>query len=106
MLDTWHFHRTGGDPAALAALRPGELGGLQVSDAPAPADDMAVSGTRRRELPGQGVMALRDVLAVALAAARTDRPPFVGAEVLNDDLPALAPAEAAAQAAASLRSVL
>jgi sugar phosphate isomerase/epimerase len=106
MLDTWHFHRTGGDVAAAGTLRPGELGGLQVSDAPAGLPETGTTGLRRRELPGQGVMALREVLAVALSAARPGRTPFVGVEVFNDDLAARPPTEVAALAAAALRSVV
>jgi sugar phosphate isomerase/epimerase len=103
MLDTWHHHRTGGTVAAVAALAPGELGGVQVSDAPAGLGGVGATGLLRRELPGDGVMPLAAMLAAALAGARD---PFVGVEVFNDDLAALPVQEAAARAAAGLRAVL
>jgi sugar phosphate isomerase/epimerase len=103
MLDTWHHHRTGGTAAAVAALAPGELGGVQVSDAPAAPGGVGATGLMRRELPGEGVMPLTAVLDAALAGARD---PFLGVEVFNDDLAALPVQEAANRAAAALRAVL
>jgi sugar phosphate isomerase/epimerase len=69
LLDTWHFFRTGGRPEDVAALPPGTITALQVSDARA---DLFAVGTdarvRDRVLPGEGAIPLVEILGAVFAA--------------------------------------
>jgi sugar phosphate isomerase/epimerase len=80
-VDTWHWWRSGGSDAELAALEPGDVLVLQVSDA---LDDVRGSGTappvRDRLLPGTGAMPLVEVLRRVRAGSPRVR---VGLEVFD-----------------------
>jgi 4-hydroxyphenylpyruvate dioxygenase len=99
MLDTWHFFRTGGHPDDLEQCGPGEIGGVQVSDAGLTVATGASPGLYARELPGQGVIPLADILAGVLARHAD---PFVGIEVFNRQLAGSPALEAASRAAAAM----
>ena len=101
MLDTWHFFRTGGNLADLARLPPGTIGAVQVGDAAADAwGTGAHPPSSDRLLPGEGAIALRDIVTIA----RHNNPDVVvGIEVFNRssvDAPPLERAHAAAAAMA------
>ncbi len=101
MLDTWHLHRTGGTVADVAALPPGTVHAVQLSDA---LDDVFGTGTepptRDRLLPGRGVIPLAEIVAVV----RSTRPEAVIAvEVFDQSVAGTPPAERALAAAAPRR---
>lgn len=104
-LDTWHWQRQPGGPdlETLASI-PGErIHFLQLSDAPARAeDDLANETLRARRLPGEGDVDF-PLLRDALEAVRAR--PLPAPEVFNTELLALGPAEMARRIAASTRSV-
>jgi len=101
MLDTWHFFRTGGTPADVAALHPGTVTGLQVSDARARLFGVWTdAGVRERLLPGEGAIPLVEILRAVFAAHPVRD---VGVEVFNTERPA---GEMAAAARAALDRVL
>jgi sugar phosphate isomerase/epimerase len=101
MLDTWHFFRTSGDLDRLRRLRPGTIGGLQVSDA---APELRGVGTaarvRDRLLPGHGAIGLVPMLA---AVIERHGPLDVGVEVFSGRGPA---GPMAREAGVALGSVL
>jgi 4-hydroxyphenylpyruvate dioxygenase len=102
MLDTWHFFRTGGHPDDLERCRPGEIGGVQVSDAGAAIAAGSSPGLYARELPGEGVIPLAEILAGVLARHAD---PFVGIEVFNRQLAGRPAAEVALKAAAAMSGI-
>jgi sugar phosphate isomerase/epimerase len=103
MLDTWHFARTGGTEEQLAALEPGLIGGLQISDRKEPAPGSAYTPMFGRLLPGEG----ETPLVPWLRALRARAPGLtVGVEVFSEELKALDPPEAARRVATSTRGVL
>jgi len=103
MFDTWHFARTGGTLAQLAALPDGVIGSVQISDRREPPPGTVYAPMSGRLLPGEGELPLVGMLAALLAK---DPGRTIGVEVFSDDLKAL-PAEAiAAQVAASAGRVV
>lgn len=81
MFDTWHFFRTGADPAELDTLAPRTIRALQVSDALA---DVRGSWTKPPRIdrlqPGEGAIPLEDLLR----RARANNPDVeVGPEVFD-----------------------
>ena len=102
MFDTWHFARTGGTLEQLAAVPPGLIGALQISDRVEPPPGTAYTPMGGRLLPGEGELALVPLLAGLLA-----REPrlTVGVEVFSDELKALPATEIADRVAASTRAV-
>jgi sugar phosphate isomerase/epimerase len=103
MLDTWHLARTGGGPHQLVGDAPSLIGGLQVSDRRRIQDSELYVPMSGRYLPGEGELPLLDILTPVLAA-HPDLP--VGVEVLNDEMKAMPPAQAASVAGRALRGVL
>jgi sugar phosphate isomerase/epimerase len=103
MFDTWHFFRTGGTLRDLEGLAPGEVGGLQASDAPASQQGVIEARVNTRLLPGEGAI---PVAALIDRVVTADPDAFVGIEVFSDDLNRLPLGEAAARARASLRDVM
>jgi len=103
MLDTWHFFRTAGTLDQLRNLAPGTIGAVQVSDGAA---DLFGSGveppTRDRLVPGDGVIPLQEILALAMA---NFPPVMVGAEVFSRALAAEAPVDRARRVRAGLDAV-
>jgi sugar phosphate isomerase/epimerase len=64
MLDVWHFFRTNGEVADVAALPAGTVKGLQLSDARAELRGVGTNArVRDRLLPGDGVIPLTGILA-------------------------------------------
>lgn len=104
MFDSWHFHRSGGKVADLAAL-PGHLiGAIQLCDGPLAAEaDLAQAMMHERLLPGDGEMPLADWLAAIRATGCTVP---VAVEVFNDALAALPMDRIAARAAQSVRRLV
>jgi sugar phosphate isomerase/epimerase len=99
MLDTWHFFRTGGDLTDLQRLPPGAIGAVQVGDAAADAWGTGANPpSADRLLPGDGAIALREIVAIA---RRNNPDVVIGIEVFNRsqvDAPPLDRAIAAATA--------
>jgi len=103
MFDTWHFFRTGGTLHDLEDLAPGEVGGLQASDAPAAQQGVIEARLNTRLLPGEGAIPVAAVIDRVLAG---DPEAFIGIEVFSDDLNHLPLGEAAAAARVSMRTVM
>jgi sugar phosphate isomerase/epimerase len=103
MFDTWHFARSGGTLEQLAALPPGLISGLQISDRTPPAPGAVYLPMGGRLLPGEGELPLVQWLRVILGR---DPGLTVGVEVFSEDLNALKPEEAAGRVAQSTRRVL
>jgi sugar phosphate isomerase/epimerase len=104
MLDTWHHWRCGGDLAELRALPPSTIRAVQLSDA---LDDVRGSGprppTRDRLMPGDGVIPLAEVVAIARANCADV---ILGIEVFNRELAARPVDERSVPAKASLDTVV
>jgi sugar phosphate isomerase/epimerase len=103
MFDTWHFFRTGGTLHDLEGLAPGEVGGLQASDAPAAQQGVVEARVNTRLLPGEGAIPVAAVIDRVLTG---DPDAFIGIEVFSDDLNHLPLGEAAARARVSMREVM
>jgi len=103
MFDTWHFFQTGGTLHDLEGLAPGEVGGLQASDAPAAQQGVIEAGVNTRLLPGEGAIPVAAMIDRVLTG---DPDAFIGIEVFSDDLNRLPLGEAAARARASMREVM
>ncbi len=103
MLDTWHFFRTGGTVADLDDVAAGEIGGVQVSDAPSEQAGVIEAGVNTRLLPGDGAIPIETLVAHAVGA---DLEAFVGIEVFSSELLQLDRSEAASQARQAMRSVV
>jgi len=103
MFDTWHFFRTGGTLDQLDGLAPGEVGGLQVSDAPASQQGVIEATVNSRLLPGDGAIPVGALIDRVLAG---DPDAFLGIEVFSAALNTLPMREAATQAWASMQGVM
>ena len=103
MFDTWHFFRTGGTLDDLEGLAPGEVGGLQASDAPATQQGVIEARVNSRLLPGDGAIPVGAVIDRVLIG---DPDAFIGIEVFSDALNQLSMREAAALARESMRGVV
>jgi sugar phosphate isomerase/epimerase len=103
MLDTWHFARSGGTLAQLAALPQGLISALQLSDRREPPPGTVYTPMGGRLLPGEGELPLVPLLQGLLGR---DPGLTVGVEVFSDELRALPPSEIAARVASSTRGVL
>jgi sugar phosphate isomerase/epimerase len=98
LLDVFHLDRSGGTVADIHRLPSGAIAGIQLSDrtrAPAGTAHVPLGG---RLLPGEGELPLH---ALVEAALENSPDATVDVEVLNDELRALTPDEAAAQLAAA-----
>jgi sugar phosphate isomerase/epimerase len=94
VLDSWHYHRGGSTPDMLAALGPGRVVTLQLSDGSHERVGTDLEDTfHRRALAGQGTFGIAGFLAL-VESLGIDCP--LGVEVLNDELRALPPSESAA----------
>jgi len=103
MLDTWHFARTGGTVAQLAALEAGVISGLQISDRREPAPGTVYAPMSGRLLPGEGELPLVEWLGTLLG--RNPRL-TVGVEVFSDQLSGLPAEEVAGRVAASAGAII
>jgi sugar phosphate isomerase/epimerase len=103
MFDMWHFFRTGGTLADLDDLADGEIGGVQVSDAPASQHGVIEAGVNTRLLPGEGAIPVRALIERILVS---DPSAFLGIEVFSSQLNELAQGEAARRAHQAMRGML
>jgi sugar phosphate isomerase/epimerase len=103
MFDTWHFFRTGGTLNDLEGVAPGEVGGVQASDAPAAQQGVIEARVNSRLLPGDGAVPVGAIIDRMLTG---DREAFLGIEVFSDVLNQLPMSEAAARALNSMRGVM
>jgi len=103
MLDTWHYARTGGTVAELAALPAGAIAGLQISDRRAPPPGTVYTPMFGRLLPGEGELPLAQMLRVLLAR---DPALVVGVEVFSEELQRLPADEVARRVAFTTEAVL
>jgi sugar phosphate isomerase/epimerase len=101
MLDAWHWFRSG---ASLASIPAARVFGIQLSDAPTqPEADLIDETLHRRRPPGEGEIALADLLR-HLATGGCTSP--IGVEVFSDVVAAQPLRDTAEQMAASLRRIL
>jgi sugar phosphate isomerase/epimerase len=103
VLDSWHLARSGGHPALLDGGAAACIGALQLSDRTRAQILQPYRPMSGRLLPGDGELALVDLLT-RVFAAHPDLP--VGIEVISDEMRALSASDAASAAAASLRRLL
>ena len=103
MFDTWHFFRTGGTLDHLVDLVPGEVGGLQASDAPAAQQGVIEARVNSRLLPGEGAIPVAAIIDRVLTGDPAD---FLGIEVFSDVLDTLPLHEAAGRARDSMQGVM
>ncbi|MBS0366137.1 MAG: sugar phosphate isomerase/epimerase [Proteobacteria bacterium] len=103
MFDTWHFARTGGTLQQLADLPPGLIGALQISDYVEPAPGTVFAPMTGRLLPGEGELALVEMLRMLL---RVEPQLTVGVEVFSEELQPLPADEVARRVALSAGRVL
>ena len=98
LLDVFHLDRSGGTIDDVRRLPPGAIAGIQLSDRTRPAPGVAHVPLGGRLLPGEGELPLRALIEAAL---ENSPDATVDLEVLNDELRALPPDDAAAQLAAA-----
>ena len=103
MFDTWHFCRTGGTLRSLEGLAPGEVGGVQASDAPTAQHGVIGVAANSRLLPGEGAIPVGEVIDRVLIG---NPDAFIAVEVISGALDQLPIGEAAARARASMRKVM
>jgi sugar phosphate isomerase/epimerase len=104
VFDTWHFYRSGGEVADLAAVPPSAIMNFQVNDAPAEAKNTVQPVLLTdRLLPGDGDIPLREIFEAVL----TGRPDLgITVEVFSSSLRSLPPAAAAQRALDATRRVM
>ena len=105
MLDSWHHFRSGVPNAELEAKVPIErILAVQLNDAPAQAEDDLVAETlRRRRLPGDGDIDLRDLGRILREGGS---PAPLGVEIFAEELFDLAPAEVGRRVGDATRDAL
>ena len=104
LVDAWHFFRSGGALAELAAVPTALVGDVQIDDAPRQAEpDLWDETTHRRLVPGEGDFDLVGFLDT-LTDVGYDGP--LGVEVLSDELGRLPADEIVRRCADGARSVL
>jgi sugar phosphate isomerase/epimerase len=96
LLDSWHHFRSGGTNEEVRALPPGAIGSIQLCDGTPVEPYVPMTG---RELPGEGPMPLKGMVAAAL-----EKNPGITAEleVFSEELRGLSTDQAAARAAAAV----
>jgi len=96
VMDTWHFFRGGSTFDQLRKVPAGRISVIQLSDGPlGDVGDELDATFRRRRIAGEGEFDLAGLFAV-LKETGVNAP--IGVEVLNDELRALPPEEAAQRA--------
>jgi sugar phosphate isomerase/epimerase len=104
ILDSWHFFRSGSDPALLDQIPAERVFSVQIEDAPArPADDLATESLHGRFVPGEGELDLSAFLAPIL---RRGVPACIGPEVFSDALRSVEAADLGRRLATSTRVAL
>ena len=104
-LDSWHWQRQPGGPdlETLASIPGARIHFLQLSDAPALAEEDLLDETlRARRLPGEGDV---DFAGLRQALESIGARPLAAPEVFSEELLALGPAEMARRIAARTRAV-
>jgi sugar phosphate isomerase/epimerase len=91
-LDVWHYFRGPSGPDQLAAVDPGRIRAIALSDAAAPRGDPVEDTTRRRLLPGQGEF---DLVGLLTALRELGVEASMGVEILSEQQAAMEPAQAA-----------
>ena len=99
LIDVWHFFNGGGDPERLT----GPIAAVQLNDGPRVHGDYLVHARAARRLPGDGELAVVDLVRTVLRTGFTG--PWC-VEVNTPEFRALPVDEAARRAAAAARSVL
>jgi sugar phosphate isomerase/epimerase len=99
LVDVWHFFNGGGDPERLT----GPIAAVQLNDGPRVHGDYLVHARAARRLPGEGELAVVDLVRAVLRAGFTG--PWC-VEVNTPEFRALPVDAAARRAAAAARSVL
>ena len=101
MLDSWHLQRSGGSVSEVPAAA---VNGIQISDAPAAAEEDVVQETlHRRRLPGDGDVDLVGLLG-HLQRGGCGAP--IGVEVFSDEISALPLPTALERVVESCRALL
>lgn len=105
LLDTWHFFRGCPDVELLRAMPAGSITTVQVADALGAGrhGDLFEECIRFRQLPGEGDLALIEVLTILLDKGGVRS---IGPEVFSDHLDRLDAIEAARRVAAATGAVL
>ena len=101
LLDVFHLDRSGGTAADVRRLPAGAIAGIQLSDRVRPAPGTGHVPLGGRLLPGEGELALGDVVQAAL---ENSPDATVDIEVLNDELRNLPPDDTAARLATAARA--
>jgi 4-hydroxyphenylpyruvate dioxygenase len=96
LLDVFHLDRSGGTVDDVRRLPPGAIAGIQLSDRRRPPPGTAHVPLSGRLLPGDGELPLRELVEAAL---ENSPDATIDVEVLNDELRALAPGDAATRLA-------
>jgi sugar phosphate isomerase/epimerase len=99
MLDPWHLARSGGTLEQVQQAPPGSIGGVQLCDRTPPPPGQVYVPMSGRDLPGEGVLPLTEVVQAVLR----NRPGVTAeVEVFNDELRSLSLDAAAARTAAAV----
>ena len=101
LLDVFHLDRSGGTVDDVRRLPPGAIAGIQLSDRRRPPPGTAHVPLSGRLLPGDGELPLREVIEAAL---ENSPDATIDVEVLNDELRALAPGDAATRLADAVQA--
>lgn len=101
LLDVFHLDRSGGTVDDVRRLPPGAIAGIQLSDRRRPPPGTAHVPLSGRLLPGDGELPLRELVEAAL---ENSPDATIDIEVLNDELRALSPDDAAARLADAVRA--
>lgn len=101
LLDTYHFHRSGGDPRQLEDLAPGEIAYLQYSDVPR--QGLQPGKALDRLPPGQGGVPFREIFE-RLKGGRYDG--YLSYEAPNPSAWARDPEAVSREALTATRTVL
>ncbi len=103
LLDSWHFARSGGKPHDIDSQTAKLIRSVQLSDRTPDQDLLPYMPMSGRKIPGRGTLPLAQMIAPVLAA-HPELP--IGAEVISDEMEAMAFENAALILARSLREVI
>jgi sugar phosphate isomerase/epimerase len=101
LLDVFHLDRSGGTIDDVRRLPPGAIAGIQLSDRRRPPPGTAHVPLSGRLLPGDGELPLR---ALVEAALENSPDATIDVEVLNEELRALSPDDAATRLADAVQA--
>lgn len=105
MIDTWHACRAATDPAFIDTIPAERLRSVQIADGfqVMRGSDLVEDTLFHRAFPGEGDMAIGDLLAVLIAKGGLVR---AGPEVFSAEANALGPVDAGKRSGATTRAVL